>query len=76
MYFTILICIYNFHRCCLLFNAFKSLCFLDAMDSFMEETGVQSFVGSLQDGSIPQVMPQIMERILLIIINNCFSQSI
>lgn len=43
---------------------FNSPCFLDAMDSFMEETGVRSFVGSLQDGSIPQVMPRIMERFL------------
>ncbi|KAI9547679.1 hypothetical protein NQZ68_014945 [Dissostichus eleginoides] len=27
----------------------------DAMDSFVEETGIRSFVGSLQDGSIFQI---------------------
>lgn len=26
------------------------------MDSFMEETGIRSFVGSLQYGSLPQVV--------------------
>lgn len=32
-------------------------CFLDAIDSFVEETGIRSFIGSVQDGSITQVLP-------------------
>lgn len=32
------------------------LCFLDAVDYFVEETGIRSFVGSVMDGSITQVL--------------------
>lgn len=35
-------------------------CFLDAMDSFVEETGIRSFLGSLQDGSITTSITQVM----------------
>ena len=36
-------------------ESFIWFCFLDALDSFVEETGIRSFFGSLQTGSIPQV---------------------
>lgn len=37
-------------------QSFLFFCFLEAVDSFVEESGIRSFVGSLQDGSLTQVL--------------------
>ena len=45
---------------------FIRFCFPDALDYFVEETGIRSFYGSLQAGSLPQVWSVFSRQFILI----------